>query len=357
MPIVVVVVVAVVVVDCASLVRRSVGLRGSFDTASNLRVFFDQQVLQYDVASSLFDVVLLVFLRTVLVWLQVLLRKSFSTVPTLVAALLFLVFVAAKTVVFATSTRKLSDKLQWAILFIASGYALLGAVGAWFSRSRSQHTQHTMSTAEILMALIGRSKGLMANARRETEPLLELFSVASTLPADRLAAKDSHFTLFSGVLVHFKYRDPPSAPPPPPTTLAAASSVAVAVDVVDSSAIAPTTTTTTSVDDAPRATTATSATLAVPAPSASAASSSERPLVVMIHGTGGCAETFVDLIAELPQRCGLSVVAVDRPGWGDERARALLRSTLSRATQVSPSAIRGRRRRGARPKAARRLVG
>ena len=61
-----------------------IGLRGSFDRISNLRVFFDQQVLHFTFSSSLFDVVVLTFLRMLLLGLQSLLVQKFNTTLVLV---------------------------------------------------------------------------------------------------------------------------------------------------------------------------------------------------------------------------------------------------------------------------------
>ena len=255
-------------ISCLSFVAIAIlyidiGLRGSFDTVSNLRVFFDEQVVHFTFSHSLFDIVVLTFLRMLLLGVQSLLVKKFNTTFVLVQSSLALIYMATKGVVIVSAGG--ADHLQWAILFIASGYALL----------------------EVLMALLGRFKELNGPSRRETAPILEIFSVKSTLPPERLlvcftfvlfsrpravrlASEGSKFMQYCGVLFHYKFA-------PAPAVVSAAATAAASV----------------AGSSAPLFT-----------------ASESKPLIVMVHGTGACAETFAELVKQLAPRTGLNVCAI-----------------------------------------------
>jgi hypothetical protein len=195
--------------------------------------------------------VVLSFVRTALVAVQVFFTRKFNTTVLGAQAFVGLVYLITKCVVVYTQGYG-TDRLPLVILFIASGYSLL----------------------EIIMAVIGRTTNM--ERREETAPLIELFRTdASTVPADHLAASDSKFTVFNNVTLHYKFHAAPSLASP-------SINGSTGVDADD------------------------------------------RPLVVLIHGVGGCAETMSEVVAQLPVRCGLSVAAFDRPGFGltDRNARA-----------------------------------
>ena len=87
--------------------------------------------------------------------------------PSLLLALLFLIFVAAKAIVFATTRVLHGDRLHWAILFIASGYSLLGRSIGW-PLGAANECALSVAVAELLMALIGRVTMNSGSARAAT---------------------------------------------------------------------------------------------------------------------------------------------------------------------------------------------
>lgn len=94
--------------------------------------------------------------------------KKFSSGGILLQAIGGLLFTLLKAFLLTSFFRDSHalDDLQWAVLFVSSGYTLL----------------------ELFMAILARTQRF-TYAKKDSEPLLQLFSAATTLPAERLAGK------------------------------------------------------------------------------------------------------------------------------------------------------------------------